>query len=310
MEKKKEKNKEEKKEKKEKEEKINFSYETLWKFIIRPPRDDYTEDMLGPKNFKMHNGKSYHRQNFDIKSNEGHKLKCSFIEVNEKYRPSTTMPLVIYLHGNSSSRVEGYYISHYLLKRDINVFLFDFAGCGQSEGEYISLGYHESKDLKIIIDYIYKYIEGVGNIGLWGRSMGAATTMLYAHKDKRVKAICMDSPFADFEKLARELTLKQVSLPGFLISIALSFVSKTVKSKNGLDIYKLKPIEHAKDTKIPAFFIHAINDELINVQHSEDLVKEYGDKKNLIFKKPEFGGHNTGRGAKINNEIAEFFKNI
>ena len=55
----KEKEKKEKKEGKE-EEKIKFSYETLWKFIIRPPRDDYTEDMLGPKNFKM-NGKSYHR---------------------------------------------------------------------------------------------------------------------------------------------------------------------------------------------------------------------------------------------------------
>ena len=297
----------EKKEKKEgkEEEKIKFSYETLWKFIIRPPRDDYTEDMLGPKNFKMH-GKSYHRLDYEITSSENHKLKCSFIEPTQKYRSSQIMPLVIYLHGNSSSRVEGYYVSHYLLKRGINIFLFDFAGCGKSEGEFISLGYHESKDIKIIIDYITKNIKGVGNIGLWGRSMGAATTMIYAHKDKRIKAICMDSPFADFEKLARELTLKQISLPGFLISIALSIVSTTVKSKNGLDIYKLKPIENAKKTLIPALFIHAINDELINVQHSEDLVKEYGgQEKNFI--KPQIGGHNSGRGKIINNKIAEFF---
>ena len=262
--------------------------------------------MLGPKNFKMYE-KSYHRKDYEITSSEKHKLKCSFIEPTQKYRSSKIMPLVIYLHGNSSSRVDGYYVSHYLLRRGINVFLFDFAGCGKSEGEFISLGYHESNDIKIIIDYITNNIEGVGNIGLWGRSMGAATTMIYAHRDKRVKAICMDSPFADFEKLARELTLQQISLPGFLISIALSIIATTVKSKNGLDIYKLKPIEHAKKTKIPAFFIHAKNDELINVQHSEDLFKEYVGKKKFIIKL-ETGGHNSGRGKIINNDIAEFFE--
>ena len=30
---------------------IKFSYETLWKFIIRPPRDEYTESMLGKQSF-------------------------------------------------------------------------------------------------------------------------------------------------------------------------------------------------------------------------------------------------------------------
>jgi hypothetical protein len=30
----------------------------------------------------------------------------------------------------------------YLLSRNITVFAFDFAGCGLSEGEFISLGYY------------------------------------------------------------------------------------------------------------------------------------------------------------------------
>ena len=52
------------------------------------------------------------------------------------------MPVVIYLHGNSSSRIEGLNVARELLKRNINLFVFDFAGSGLSEGEYISLGYH------------------------------------------------------------------------------------------------------------------------------------------------------------------------
>ncbi len=50
------------------------------------------------------------------------------------------MPVVIYLHGNSSSRLEGLRIAPELLKRNINLFIFDFAGSGRSEGDYVSLG--------------------------------------------------------------------------------------------------------------------------------------------------------------------------
>ena len=31
---------------------------------------------------------------------------------------------------------------------------FDFSGCGLSEGEFISLGIHESEDLEIIINFL------------------------------------------------------------------------------------------------------------------------------------------------------------
>ena len=113
-------------------EKTSFSYENLWKFIIRPPRDEYNENMLGTKFFK-YNGKKYHRKDYEVKSSEGYKLKCSFIEPLQEYRPSEIMPVVLYLHGNSSSRVEGYNMAPHLLKRNINLFLFDFAGCGKSE---------------------------------------------------------------------------------------------------------------------------------------------------------------------------------
>ena len=183
--------------------------------------------MLGSPNFK-YKGKKYHRLDYVIKSSSGYKLKCSFIEPQQEYRPSEIMPVIVYLHGNSSSRIEGLYLAKEIIKININLFVFDFAGCGQSEGEFVSLGYHESKDLRIIIDFIKNNIPGTGKIGLFGRSMGAATAMIYAHRDKRVEAICVDSPFSDFEQLARELTLKQIKLPGFIISIVLSIVRKTI----------------------------------------------------------------------------------
>ena len=286
-----------------KQDKIKFSYESLWKYIIRPPRDNYFEDLLGPKTF-IYRGKVYQRKDYDLISSMGYTMKCSFVEPQISYRPSDEMPLILYLHGNCSSRLEGMRMTEELLKRDINLFLIDFPGCGLSGGDYISLGFHEKDDVKIIIDFI-ETIPGVGNIGIWGRSMGAATTMLYAHKDPRVKAICVDSPFADFKRLAKELTLSYVNLPNFIFETIISFIRNTIKKKNGLDINLLKPIEAAKKTYQPIMIIHANNDELIGYKHSSDLFEVYkGPKSIRLLQK---GGHNSRRPDKIIKQIGGFF---
>ena len=284
--------------------KINFSYESLWKYIIRPTRYNYSEDLLGPTSF-VYRGKVYQRKDYELISSMGYTMKCSFVEPEISYRPQDEMPLVLYLHGNSSSRLEGMRMTEELLKRDINLFLIDFPGCGLSGGEYISLGYHEKDDVGVIIDFI-ETLPGVGNIGIWGRSMGAATTMLYAHKDPRVKAICVDSPFADFKKLAKELTLRYANIPNFILETILSFIRSTIKKKNGMDINLLKPIEAAKKTFQPVLFIHAKNDELIGYQHSNDLFEVYKGPK--FIKLLDEGGLNSRRPPKIIKQIGDFFR--
>ena len=286
-------------------EKPKISYETLWKAIIRPYRDIYKIKDLGNPKFSFF-ARTYIRKDYDLISSEGYLMKCSFYEPEISFRPKKIMPVVLYLHGNSSSRLEGMGVLREVLKRDMNLFTIDFPGCGLSEGDYISLGYHESHDVKVVVDFIEK-LPGVGNIGLWGRSMGAATTMIYAHKDDRIKAIVMDSPFADFSILAKELVLKQIKLPNFLIDGALKIVNMTVRKKNGLDIEKLKPIDSAPKTKQPAIFVHANNDELINNRHSEMLLNAYGGK-NKKLKRCE-GNHNSRRPFKIMKEIGEFLYN-
>ena len=284
--------------------KIKLGYETLWKFIIRPPKDVYPLNYLGPQQFK-YNCKVYIRKDFELISHQGYKMKSSLIEPIQPYRPSKKMPVVIYLHGNSSSRLEGLNTLSILLPRNINLFIVDLPGCGHSEGEYISLGYYESYDVGVIVDFL-ENLPGVGNIGIWGRSMGASTALIYAHRDKRIKAICLDSPFANFCRLARELTKQYISLPDFLINGVLSIIGSTIKDKNGMDIFKLNPIETAEKTFQPAIFIHAINDKLINLQHAIDIFNIYGGEKSL--KCSEVGGHNSKRPKRLVQEVGIFFE--
>ena len=281
---------------------LDLSYETLWKSIIRPPRDEYDIDQLGDNKF-FHKGKTYIRHDYELINKRGQLIQCSFLEEDIETRESYLMPVVIYLHGNSSSRIEGFRNAPDLLKNGINVVIFDFAGCGLSEGEYISLGWFEKDDVKLIIDFVEK-LPGVYTIGLWGRSMGAATTMFYAHSDSRIKAICMDSPFSDFKLLAKELCLKYITLPNFVLTTTMNFVKNTVKEKCGLDIDKLKPILYANKTKTPAFFLHAVADELISLEQTLKLVENYAGEK---FINVVEGGHNSLRQKHVLEKITNFF---
>ena len=284
--------------------KVKLGYEILWKFIIRPPKDIYPLHYLGPPKFNF-NSKSYIRKDYELISHQGYKMQCSLIEPEPSFRPSKEMPIIIYLHGNASSRLESHNILSPLLSHNINLFMVDLPGCGHSEGEYISLGYHESFDVGIIVDFL-ENLPGVGNIGLWGRSMGASTALIYAHRDKRIKAICLDSPFANFCRLGRELTKQYISLPDFIINTILKIIGSTIKDKNGIDIFKLNPIEEAENTFQPAIFIHAIKDQLINLQHSIDIFNIYGGEKSL--KCSEIGGHNSKRPKRLIKEVIEFFE--
>ena len=155
-------------------------------------RDEYIEEELGFPNFTIEN-RHYTRKDFELLNFKGYLLKVSMLEPDPKERPQDIMPCVIYLHANASSRIEGLHIRRFLLKRNINLCVFDFQGSGLSEGEYISLGYHEKHQVKNIVDFVEKY-PGVGKIGLWGRSMGAATTLIYANMDKRIKANSENRP--------------------------------------------------------------------------------------------------------------------
>ena len=71
---------------------------------------------------------------------------------------------------------------------------FDFAGCGKSGGDYISLGWWERDDVAMIVEHLRKR-RRVSTIGLWGRSMGAATALLHADRDPSIAALILDSPF-------------------------------------------------------------------------------------------------------------------
>ena len=74
----------------------------------------------------------------------GHILKCSWYIPDGSFNQ---IDCVVYCHGNSGSRLDALECVEKLLPIGLSVFSFDFAGCGMSEGEYVSLGHFEKDDI-------------------------------------------------------------------------------------------------------------------------------------------------------------------
>ena len=278
------------------------SYENLWKAIIRPERDKYSSNDLGPYKFEL-NSKNYKRTDLIIQNKRNHKLKCSFWEPFDEEREYDLLPCVIYLHGNSSSRLEALGQLKHLLPLNITVFAFDFSGCGKSEGDYISLGWFESDDVECVVNYLKK-TNKVSTIGLWGRSMGAVTSLFYASReDNYLSAMILDSAFYSLKQLIGELIEQNINMPNFIINSMVDTLRKTIIEKANFDIMDIEPYVFAKICNIPAYFCHAKSDSLINSHHCNDLYNIYpGEKKIYLLK----GDHNTPRNKDFKNDASLF----
>ncbi|EER05801.1 Abhydrolase domain-containing protein, putative [Perkinsus marinus ATCC 50983] len=264
----------------------------LWNLIIRPPRREYSDSSLGPRKFKLHgNGITCQREDFTVTSVRGHSLKCSLFVPRGLRADDVSYPCVIYMHGNAGCRLEALPLVPILLPLGVSLCCFDFAGCGLSEGEYVSLGYFETEDLRTVVEHIRR-LPSVGVVALWGRSMGAVTALLYAAKHHDLAGMVVDSPFANLPQLVQELAVSDY-IPSWLLSGILSVASMVVKQKADFLMQDVSPIDCVGEAYLPCIFLCATSDTFVPPQHSERLYEAYGGEDKVMIQL--VGEHNTPR---------------
>lgn len=156
---------------------------------------------------------------------------------------------------------------------DSNVLLFDTRSHGQSEGSVISLGYHESRDVKAAIEFIKQEIVGDGGQKLptilIGVSMGGAAALRAVHDDPLLcDALVIDSTYSSLRKTMYNTLSYKTSLPSF------PFYPVMVRLFNyftSCDVDDMDSVELVKQIRQPILFIHSKNDFFVRPEHSVEL---------------------------------------
>ncbi|CAD8119916.1 unnamed protein product [Paramecium sonneborni] len=280
--------------------------EKLWKPIVRPPRHNYRLKDMGNENFMVSDTVTK-RLDFEIQNCRGLILQCSLFEaIRMQDKPH---PCMIYLHGNSSSRVEALTILEYLLPNNISVCGIDLSGSGQSQGEYISLGYYESRDVNDLYEYLRlnKVILQplITQIGLWGRSMGSVTAIIAATLNQNFKVLVCDSPFSNLTHLCQELASNSYNIPSCCFNCFWCLVKIKIKkeAKFNIDDLNISQIIQTLSNDTSIVFLSAKQDQLILEKHPKILMEKFRGTK--LLKQFE-GTHNSKRPQDIMKETVQF----
>lgn len=185
-------------------------WDQLVECICRPPRDDYAPEQLlgGPAGSLFSLGPVVARRlDSTVTNKRGQALQVSHYV---PWATATTarggggatqrllgpagdgrLPAVIYLHCNSGSRRDAEEAVRALVPMGVGVVAFDFAGSGRSDGDWVTLGHGEADDLEAVAAWLRSDVAapGAAGVGLWGRSMGAVTALLYAGRDADIKGV-------------------------------------------------------------------------------------------------------------------------
>lgn len=255
--------------------------------IIRPPRKIYSQFDIPQKLqgdddtvFIRHSLAYINERNIPIVGSYYHGVNMD---------PTGGGPCVVYLHGNASSQLEGQFLVPNLCKYGIYVVCFDFAGCGCSGGDYVSLGFFEKQDTEFFLDQIHNQFH-LGPFILWGRSMGAATALLVDYP--LLLARISDSAFTSVPDMCGAIATS-MHLPSFFVPAVVWFLKQKVIQAANFDIEAVSPITVTNQLEIPAVFGHAEKDQFIPFEQCRRLYNHYPCAMKYLMVLE--GGHNSRR---------------
>jgi fermentation-respiration switch protein FrsA (DUF1100 family) len=194
--------------------------------------------------------------------------------------------IVIMVHGADMHRadpnIDMLGIASDLVNNGFNLLMFDLRGHGESEGERLSAGYYETRDLTGAVDFVKTL--GYEHIGVLGFSMGGATALMSAAKNSDIDCVVADSSYADMTEIMKREFKERSGMPGFLLPPMLFMV----KIMYGVDFNAVKPIEAVPNiSPRPVMFIHGEDDTFVPPEHARRLYQASQNPANELWIAPD-----------------------
>lgn len=210
------------------------------------------------------------------------KLKAKYVEQSD-----SSHRWVILVHGYSGSSNEMIRWAEPFYNKGFHILAPDLRGHGDSDGDYIGMGWPDRLDIVNWINWIHKRDENP-EIVLLGLSMGAATVMNVAGEQlpSSVRAIIEDCGFSSASAVFTHQLDEIFGLPAFP---AIPGASVVTRMRAGYDLYQASPLEQVKKTKIPMLFIHGMNDTFVPFEMMKELYEAAGGPKEKLA--IEHAGH-------------------
>lgn len=216
------------------------------------------------------------KQQFYLETKYG-KVFCEILFADEP-----TKNTIVCCHGYQSNHrnfISGYFGCYKDVKLKFNLCLFDFIGCGQSEGKYISLFKISNDTLSNVIAQAHKVLGNDINIFLHGVSLGAYNALNFAlTNNERIKGVIFDSGFYNPYHLLKNLIKNKF----FRLFLPLIPLWSTIVY--GESYFNTNLLPKTMKTSIPILFFHGESDNIVPLKYVTELIIHYSGPKKSILK--------------------------
>lgn len=188
---------------------------------------------------------------------------------------------VLVLHGYTGWKEEMYEFAYWYYQQGYNVLVPDLRCQGESEGDFIGMGYTDHFDCQLWLEQILQQ-DSNAQIVLHGQSMGAATALILSGDEipKNVVAIVSDCAYTDATSMFLDKAGEWFHLPSFPI---VPSVRLMLLCRGGYDLQKASALEAVRRSSTPTLFIHGKQDALIYSYMSEQLYEAASCEKELLL---------------------------
>ncbi|WP_175639214.1 alpha/beta hydrolase [Metabacillus schmidteae] len=194
----------------------------------------------------------------------------------------------IVVHGyNSKAKSMTRYVRNFY-EKGCNVLTPDLRGHGESEGDYIGMGWHDRKDMLLWIDQIIEK-DPEAEIMLFGVSMGGAAVMMTSGEDlpDNVKVIVEDCGYSSVSDVFVYQLKDLFGLPEFPVMNAANTITKL---RAGYDLYEASAVEQVAKSDTPMLFIHGDADTFVPFEMLDEVYNAADvEKEKLIIPEANHG---------------------
>ena len=212
-------------------------------------------------------------------------------------RANDTESAIIVVHGLDSNRARDPDLYMPLIRdlrdRGFSVIMFDLRAHGESDGEIMSAGYFERYDVLGAMDVVEtRYGIPAEHIGVLGFSMGGVAALLGATEEPRLRALVVDSAFANIDDLFASEVADRTPLPEWTIGVLKPGMEIVARVRYGIPLSALKPEEFVGELDIPLLLTHSEDDDRIATDHSERIAAAATHPETRLKSFPS-GGHSA-----------------
>lgn len=235
-------------------------------------------------------------ESLEITSFDGTPISVLFL-------PSRNGATVLMLHGFWGGRVYELEAAKRLQAHGFGALLVDMRGRGHSGGDWVTLGRDDARDLSAVLDYVIAERNvDPDRIGVMGVSHGGAMAILFAAKDRRVKAVIAASPY-DAMNAATLAAFTELPFPLPWL------VAACMEARLGVDLDEIAPLAVINAISPRAVFILEAGNDSVLVPDSGRRLYEAAAEPRRFWHEPgiEHGEFRYARPARFEQEVLAFF---